>query len=207
MNSDNLRPWSVICICIESSIVRGLSSVFVSSCPWSVVCTFLRKFERMTTFVKRLTKEQALPKIKHYCTYQERSHKEVKEKLYSLGLYKTDVEELLSQLIEEDYLNEERFAIQYAGGKFRMKQWGRVKIQMGLKERQVSVYCIRKAMGEISPADYEKTLQRLAEKKWELLKGEQYLSREGKTRNYLLQKGYESSLVQMIVAGLKANGQ
>ena len=107
----------------------------------------------MATFIKRLTKEQALPKIKHYCTYQERSHKEVKEKLYGFGLYKTDVEELLAQLIEEDYLNEERFAIQYAGGKFRMKQWGRVKIQSGLQERQVSTYCIRKAISAIDAAD------------------------------------------------------
>ena len=161
----------------------------------------------MATFAKRLTKEQAFPKIKHYCTYQERSHKEVKEKLYGLGLYKTDVEELLAQLIEEDYLNEERFAIQYAGGKFRMKQWGRVKIQMGLKERQVSTYCIRKALFAISETDYENTLNRLADKKWDILKGEQYLSREGKVRNYLLQKGFESALIQKAVTRLKANGE
>lgn len=159
----------------------------------------------MATFIKRLTKEQALPKIRHYCSYQERSHKEVKEKLYGFGLYKTDVEELIAQLIEEDYLNEERFAIQYAGGKFRMKQWGRIKIQMGLQERQVSTYCIRKAMTVIGAVDYEQTLHRLAEKKWAALKGEQYISREGKTRNYLLQKGYEPALVQQAMAGLKSN--
>ncbi len=157
----------------------------------------------MATFIKRLTKEQAVPKIKHYCSYQERSHKEVKEKLYGFGLYKAEVEELLAQMIEEDYLNEERFAIQYAGGKFRMKQWGRVKIQMGLQERQVSTYCIRKAMTVIIATDYEQTLNRLAEKKWATLKGEQHISREGKTRNYLLQKGYEPALIQQVMAGLK----
>lgn len=161
----------------------------------------------MTSFIKRFTKEQALPKIKHYCTYQERSHREVKEKLYGFGLYKTDVEELMAQLIEEDYLNEERFAIQYAGGKFRMKHWGRVKIQMGLKERQISAYCIKRAMAAIDATDYEKTLRQLSEKKWASLKGEQYISREGKTRNYLLQKGYESAMVQQAIAGLKLNGQ
>lgn len=157
----------------------------------------------MTTFIKRLTKEQALPKIKHYCTYQERSHKEVKEKLYGLGLYKSDVEELMAQLIEEDYLNEERFAIQYAGGRFRMKHWGRVKIQMGLKERQISSYCIKKAMAAIENVAYEKTLHQLAAKKWASLKSEQYLSREGKTRNYLLQKGYESSMVQQAILQIR----
>lgn len=161
----------------------------------------------MTSFIKRLTKEQALPKIRHYCTYQERSHREVKEKLYGFGLYKTDVEELMARLIEEDYLNEERFAIQYAGGKFRMKHWGKVKIQMGLKERKISTYCIKKAMAAIDAADYEKTLRQLSEKKWESLKGEQYISREGKTRNYLLQKGYESAMVQQAITALKANGQ
>jgi regulatory protein len=79
-------------------------------------------------FKKQLTKEQALQKARHYCGYQERSHAEVKEKLYSFGLRRQEVEESLSQLIEEDYLNEERFAQQFAGGHFRMKQWGRVKI-------------------------------------------------------------------------------
>ncbi len=65
---------------------------------------------------KKLSKEQALPQIKQYCVYRERCHSEVKEKLYSLALYKNDVEQLMAQLIEENYLNEERFAIQYAGG-------------------------------------------------------------------------------------------
>ncbi|MEJ7684971.1 MAG: RecX family transcriptional regulator [Segetibacter sp.] len=75
----------------------------------------------------RLTKEQALEKIKQYCGYQERCHSEVKDKLYSYGLQKNEVDEIISQLIENNYLNEERFAIQFAGGKFRMKNWGRKK--------------------------------------------------------------------------------
>ena len=70
---------------------------------------------------KNIGTEKALQKIKHFCSYQERSHQEVKEKLYSFGLYKADVELLLSQMIEENYLNEERFAIAFAGGRFRIK--------------------------------------------------------------------------------------
>src|ERR1700740_2162465 len=96
-----------------------------------------------------LTKEQALQKARHFCGYQERHHREVKEKLYGFGLYKNDVEELLSKLIEENYLNEERFAIQFAGGRFRIKQWGRVKIKYALKQKQVSEYCIKKALKAI----------------------------------------------------------
>ena len=82
---------------------------------------------------KQLTLEQALQKLKHYCAYQERCHSEVKEKLYSLGVFKKEADNIIAKLIEEGYLDEERFAIAFAGGKFRIKQWGRVKIKYELK--------------------------------------------------------------------------
>src|ERR1700754_3786363 len=116
-----------------------------------------------------LSPEQALQKLKHYCGYQERSHSEVQEKLYSFGLRKKDVEVAMATLIEENYLNEERFALQFAGGHFRLKEWGKVKIRYELKQRRVSEYCIKKALAAIDEEDYEKTLGRLAEKKWETL--------------------------------------
>jgi regulatory protein len=158
-------------------------------------------------FKQRLSKEQAFQKAKHYCAYQERSHYEVKEKLYSFGLYKQEVEELLSRLIEEDYLNEERFAIQFAGGKFRMKQWGRIKIKYELKQKYISEYCIKKALKEINESDYTKTLQKLAAKKWTSIKGrgENKYTRIAKTTEYLLQKGYESALITAALQELKAN--
>ena len=153
---------------------------------------------------KLLTKEQALQKLRQYCGYQERSHYEVKQKLWDVGAYARDHDEIISTLIEEDYLNEERFAKQYAGGKFRMKDWGRVKIFYGLKEKQVSEYNIKKAMKEIDEDVYIKKLQQLAEKKYESLKGEQYLVRKKKTMDYLLQKGYESNLVHQFVNNAKS---
>ena len=145
----------------------------------------------------KFSKEQALPKIKQYCTYQERCHAEVKEKLYSFGLYKKkDVEQLMSQLIEENYLNEERFAIQYAGGKFRMNQWGRIKIKYALRQKQVSEYSIKKGLKEINESDYKKTLQKLAEQKLKTLKNESNVfSKRKKLQDYLLQKGYETDLI------------
>lgn len=154
---------------------------------------------------KQLTKEQALQKAKHYCGYQERSHTEVKEKLYSFGLYKQQVEELLSQLIEENYLNEERFAIQFAGGRFRMKQWGRVKIKYELKQKRVSEYCIKKALKEIDEEDYLSTLQTLAAKKWATIKGEgvNHYVKLSKTTDYLLQKGYEPDLIKQAIATIQ----
>lgn len=151
---------------------------------------------------KYLTKEQALQKVRHYCAYQERSHKEVKTKLYELGVRSNEHDEIISTLIEEDYLNEERFAMQFVGGKFRMKDWGKKKIYYALKEKGVSEYCIKKAMKTIDEEEYIKTIQEQAEKKFELLKGEDKLSRKRKTIDYLLQKGYEHELVNKIVSSL-----
>jgi regulatory protein len=151
---------------------------------------------------KQLSKEQALQKLRHYCSYQERCHAEVKEKLYSYGLYKQAVEECISQLIEENYLNEERFAIQYAGGKFRMKHWGKVKIKQALKLKKVSEYCIRKALQEIDDADYMKTLKKLAAQKWKSIKGQgitKYVKWQ-KTMIWLMQRGYEPELVREVIA-------
>ena len=143
-----------------------------------------------------LTKEQALQKLRHYCAYQERSHKEVKEKLYSFGLYKQETEQAIAQLIEEGYLNEERFAIQFAGGKFRMKQWGKVKIRYELKLRQVSDYCIKKALQQIDEEAYQQTLEKEAEQRWEQLRGEKNIfTKKRKLQDYLLQKGFESDRV------------
>jgi regulatory protein len=154
---------------------------------------------------QQLTKEQALQKLRHYCAYQERCHTEVKEKLYSFGLRKQMVEESIAQLIEEDYLNEERFAIQFAGGKFRMKQWGKVKIKHALKQKQVSTYCINKAMKELDAEDYEQTLHKLARQKWDTVKGEGVngFVKMAKTTDYLLQKGFEPELVREAVGRLK----
>jgi regulatory protein len=144
---------------------------------------------------KYLTREQALQKLKHYCAYQERCHSEVREKLFSLGIWKKDQDEIIATLIEENYLNEERFAIAFAGGKFRVKQWGRVKIKYELKQKQVSDYSIKKALKQIGEEEYQQTLTKLAEKKYVSLKGERGLSRRKKTMDYLMHKGFEPSCI------------
>lgn len=148
---------------------------------------------------KPLTKEQALQKLKHYCAYQERCHSEVKEKLYQLGVWKKDHDEIMAALIEENYLNEERFAIAFAGGKFRVKQWGRVKIKYELKQKQVSEYSIKKAMKQIDEEEYLSVLNKLAKEKYAALKSEQYLVRKKKTMDYLQAKGFEADLVRKAV--------
>ena len=140
-----------------------------------------------------------MQKLRQYCAYQERSHYEVQQKLYELGIRRQDQDEILAALIEEDYLNEERFAVQFVGGKFRMKDWGRRKIYFALKEKRVSDYSIKKALQQIDEEAYIAVLKELAEKKYESLKEEPWLVRKRKTIDYLLQKGYESDLVTAIL--------
>jgi regulatory protein len=150
-------------------------------------------------YKKHLTKEQALQKLKHYCGYQERCHSEVKEKLYGLGVRRSEHDEITATLIEEGYLNEERFAIAFAGGRFRIKQWGRVKIKYELKQKQVSDYSIKKALKQINEEEYLSVLKKVAEEKYASLKSEQYLIRKKKTMDYLLQRGFEGELVRGVV--------
>jgi regulatory protein len=153
----------------------------------------------MIPYKKQLTPEQALQKLKHFCAYQERCHSEVKEKLYSLGVWKNEHDAIISTLIEEDYLNEERFAIAFAGGKFRMKEWGKIKIKYELRQRQVSDYSIKKALQQIKESEYSAMLKKLAKEKYTSLKNEQHLIRKKKTIDYLLQKGFEMELVRGVV--------
>ncbi|HXR83872.1 MAG TPA: RecX family transcriptional regulator [Hanamia sp.] len=149
------------------------------------------------------TPEQSFPKIKQYCAYQERCHAEVRDKLYSFGLKKSEVEGIISSLITENYLNEERFAIHFAGGKFRMKQWGKIKIKKALKLKQVSEYCIKKALKEIDSTEYEKTFQKLAGQKLKTLKSEKNIFiKKRKLQDYLLQKGFENEMINQEISRL-----
>jgi regulatory protein len=148
----------------------------------------------------QLTPEQALQKLRHYCAYQERCHSEVKNKLFELEIWSKHHDEIIASLIVDNYLNEERFAIQYAGGHFRTKQWGRTKIKYALKQKQVSEYCIRKAMKEIDETDYLKTLEKLVEEKLKTLRSEKNIfTKKRKLQDHLLRKGYESGYIAKII--------
>lgn len=143
-----------------------------------------------------LTPEQALQKIRHYCAYQERCHSEVKEKLYGFRLHKPDVEKIIGSLIEDDFLNEERYAIQFTGGHFRMKKWGKVKIKYALRQKKVSEYCIKKALNTIDEDEYTETLTALIAQKLKTLKAQKNMFiRKRKLQDFLTQKGFESDLI------------
>lgn len=156
-------------------------------------------------YKQRLTPEQAYQKIKHYCAYQERCHLEVQVKLYQFGLFKKDVDCLISRLIEENFLNEERFATQFAGGKFRLKKWGKIKIQYALQQKKVSAYSIKKALNAINQEEYLATLAQLLTQKYTQIKDTHPLTKQAKAIAYLQQKGYELNLIHQCLQHLKFN--
>ncbi len=139
-----------------------------------------------------LTKQEALLKLQRYCTYQDRCHQEVRSKLLELSIYGDDLEEIMAYLVEENYLNEERFARSFARGKFKMKQWGRIKIRQQLKARQISDYCIKKGLEEILEEDYLASIHLLVSKK---LNQDTSDEAKQKVAQYLIRKGYETQLV------------
>ncbi|HHL53357.1 MAG TPA: regulatory protein RecX [Flammeovirgaceae bacterium] len=133
-------------------------------------------------------------RIMRYCAYRERAHSEVRQKLYEYGLRSEAVEELMAWLITENFLNEERYAITYAGSKFRQKQWGRIKIQQQLQQKGVSDYCINKALQEIDEDEYLATINRLIEKKM-AIKADNIYEKRHKIARFLIGKGFEPEKV------------
>ncbi len=151
---------------------------------------------------KWLSREEALAKLQHYCAYQDRCHQEVRSKLLELEVYGDQLEEVMAQLIEEGFLNEERFARSFARGKFRMKQWGRTRIRRELKARQVSDYCIRKGLEEIDEAEYLETLKALLQKKLESSGEEEPGKKKQKAARYALSRGFEAELAWTLLEEL-----
>ena len=141
----------------------------------------------------------ALIKMQRYCAYQERSHNEVRSKLIEIGVYGDTIDQILIELIQENFLNEERFAKAFARGKFNMKRWGKVRIKQELKLHKISTYCMKKAMEEISEEDYLKTLKELVVKKNDLLHEEDNYKLRIKLFAYVHQKGYETELANKVL--------
>jgi regulatory protein len=146
--------------------------------------------------ITRITDEKvALAKAEHYCAYQERSQQEVRDKLFEWGLYTNAVENVIIQLIADNFLNEERFANAYARGKFNQKGWGKNKIKQGLKFKKVSDPLIKKALNGINGDDYLRMLYKVIHKKNALLSEKDPYKRKYKLHQYALSRGYENDLI------------
>lgn len=145
---------------------------------------------------------EVLVKAANFCAYQERTQQEVRKRLAELEVEGDEAEEMIVWLIENNYLNEERFARIFAGSKFRQKRWGRLKIRQELKMRGVSEYCLKAGMSEIDDEEYLQTLTDLLEKKAKEIKESNPLKRKQKLLSYALSKGFESDLVFDLMKGI-----
>ena len=151
-------------------------------------------------FKKHLDKQAILIKLRYYCAYQERCHSEVRSKLLDLGCYGEDHDQIIADLIAENFLNEERFAQMFAQGKFNIKYWGRIRIRLELKSKKVSDYSIKKAINQFDEADYFKGLLAFLDKKDKLLNEPDAYARRQKLFGYAQAKGFE---VELILKALK----
>jgi regulatory protein len=149
--------------------------------------------------IKITDMQLALTKAQAYCAYQERCQQEMRDKLYEWGLHSEDVENIITELVLQNFINEERFAQIYTGGKFRIKKWGRIKIKQGLKQKKISDYCIKKAFKELEGDIYTETLKEVIEKKSKLLKEKHPLKRNYKLAQHAISKGFESDLVREVI--------
>ncbi|MBS9462471.1 RecX family transcriptional regulator [Flagellimonas sp. 389] len=138
---------------------------------------------------------EATRKLESYCAYQERCHKDVYEKLKGMRMIPEAIDHILAHLIQENYLNEERFAKSFARGKFNIKKWGRNRIINELKSRQISKYNIESALAEIDDGIYQSTLDELAQKRLNQITETNPLKKKKKLADYLLYRGWESYLV------------
>jgi regulatory protein len=149
--------------------------------------------------IKITDEKVALAKAEHFCAYQERAQQEVRDKLYDWGLWPDAVEHIISQLIEGNFLNEERFARIYAKSKFNQKAWGRIKIKQGLKLKRIPDVLIKKALLGIDLDDYLAALTHLLQKKAATITEKNQLKRRYKLQQYAMGRGFEAELISDIL--------
>ena len=141
------------------------------------------------------TLKEAIQKIEHFCSYQERCHEDIATKLRSMKMNPDEIDTILVHLITENFLNEERFACSFARGKHRIKHWGKIRITNELRYKKITQTLIHKALQEITPEEYLNTFHNLAERQWDSIQETNTLKKQKKWCDYLLRKGFENNLV------------
>ena len=160
----------------------------------------------MKTNKTAFTLKEIYAKMEYYCAYQERCYKEVEEKLYSFSSNQSEKDEILTYLIENNFINEERFAQSFVRGKHNYKLWGKNRIVNELKFRNISSRNIQTALKEIPETTYLHNFHSLAEKNWETIKEPKGQKRNKNFVDFLLRKGYETSLIYEKLHELEAGG-
>jgi regulatory protein len=149
--------------------------------------------------------KEAKQKIEHFCAYQERCHEEVATKLWSMKMTAEEINEIIVHLIEQNFLNESRFACSFARGKHRIKHWGKIRITNELKARKIGQTLINIALKEISSEEYLETFENLALRNWDSIRETNILKKRKKFCDYMLRRGFESNLVYDKVHELENN--
>lgn len=149
------------------------------------------------------TLAEAIQKVEKYCIYQDRCHQEVKNKLFSMHMLPETIDVIMVHLIENDFLNETRFAASFARGKHRIKDWGINRIVRELKLREISEYNIKNALKEIDIEEYICNFNSISEKHWNQIKETNKWIKRKKFCDFFLRKGYESDLIYQKVKELE----
>ncbi|RVT79779.1 RecX family transcriptional regulator [Flavobacterium sufflavum] len=151
--------------------------------------------------------KEAIQKIEHYCAYQERCHEEVEQKLRSMKMDSEEIDQIIAHLINDNFLNEERFACSFARGKHRIKHWGKIRITNELKFRGINQTLINIALKEISSEEYYSTFDTLATRHWESIQESNLLKKRKKFCDFMLRRGFESNLVYEKARDLESSDQ
>lgn len=159
----------------------------------------MSNFYQQTSGMNSYTFEEIKQKLMYYCAYQDRCHYEVELKMREFLLIPEAKDELFLYLIKENYLNEERFTRSYIRGKFYMKQWGRNKIRLQLKQKQITEKLILRGMDEIDENDYRNTILKLYSSYYDKLKNLKAYQKRIKTVRYLMSRGFEYDVVNETV--------
>jgi len=144
---------------------------------------------------KTYTVDEAQKRLEHYCAYQERCHKEVTQKLYDMNMIPEARDQIIVHLLQHNFLNEERFAKAFVRGKFRIKKWGKQRLQLELKRKDINKTIISIALKEIDNDDYYDTFNALAEKRVDSIRETDKQKKRKKLADYLFYRGWESHLV------------
>lgn len=144
---------------------------------------------------KTYTVDEAQKRLEHYCAYQERCHKEVSQKLYEMKMIPEARDKIIVHLLQHNFLNEERFAKAFVRGKFRIKKWGKQRLQIELKRKDINKTIITIALKEIDSDEYFNTFNELAKKRLDMIRETNSQKKRKKLADYLFYRGWESQLV------------
>lgn len=145
----------------------------------------------------------AIERLKNYCALQDKCQWDVIQKMREWGLMQISQDTILELLIQEKYVDEERYSKSFCRGKFKQNKWGRIKIRNALKKKHISNICISKGIKEINEAEYKYELDKQYLKKKASTKEKNYFIKNKKIATYLINKGYESNLVWDKIRELK----